>query len=96
MARGRGELERETRGALGELAVGQVRGRDAEIAVAPLVPFLEPVEERTTELADRRALGLLADAMNEDDADSRSAGGLRDEVLLDGLPLLHQATRTPR
>jgi hypothetical protein len=54
------------------------------------------VEERTAELTDRGALGLLADPMDEDDADAGRAGALRDEVLLDGLPLLHHATRTPR
>ena len=92
----RGELERETRRPLRELAVGQIRRRDAEVTVAPLVPLLKPVEERTAELADRGALGLLADPVDEDDTNTRRVARLRDEVLLDRLALLHQATRTPR
>ena len=96
MALYRGELERKARRPLRELAVGQVRRRDTQVAVAALVPLLKPVEQRSAELADRGALGLLADAVDEDHADARRASGLRDQVLLDRLPVLHQATRTPR
>jgi hypothetical protein len=54
------------------------------------------VEERTAELADRGALGLLADPVDEDDSNPCRIARFRDEVLLDRLALLHQATRTPR
>jgi hypothetical protein len=54
------------------------------------------VEKRAAELADGIALRLLADAVDEDNADARRAAGLPDEVLFDRLPLLHQATRAPR
>jgi hypothetical protein len=60
------------------------------------VPLLQPVEERTAEIADGVALGLLADAVDEHDADADGVTGLRDEVLLDGLAFLHQATLAPR
>jgi hypothetical protein len=97
MSLGGAQVDREARRPLRDLAVRQVRRRDAEIELAPFVPLLQPAEQRTSELADGVALRLLTDAMDEHHADARRALGLGDEVLLDRLALLlHQATRAPR
>ena len=91
-----GQVDREARRPLRGLTVGQVRRRDAEIELASLVPLLQPVEQRTSELTDGVALRLLTDAVDENEADAGRAFGLGHKVLLDRLALLHQATRTPR